>query len=726
MVFYNKNEYYKKNAIDLKPIKIFCFDVSKSINNDLLKISTIISNSKFNNIVFDVVESGKEENQNNNLINRKKYYPYENYSNNNIEDFNFVRNKMGLENFLKNSDLFFSNLDSSFPFKEPGKESNFSNSNFLKDKNQISAERIDTSEFDKKYVYRENISNLKFNKNFIKFKIEKIHLQNDLICFLYQGDIRQKTFNTYFEKSIGYFDLSLANSMIDIDATKEPSVEILSKNKNLSFEIKNNSKINGDFNLSLLTRVRNGSQFSFENLGNFSIASGQRNLAQFNNKKMLSSQDVFLVIESKFYSIAGKTVIVKLKNSNPIISNDYLNKTKSADNNSLICSIANNSDSILIEAKINFGLAKDYTILKREISLSGAPIDFFNKINEKNIEKSNNAIFAVDKNVKHDRIYEYCLYSLKDLKKINKSTSIFYRNPILYPDKVANLDVTLTGSSEERDEFFVKVNFSSSRFEQILDALLNSTNGNITTSNANIQIGNFIENIKNNRDSFSNIFQINVLIQNLDTGEEFDLGNYSSGAIVIDENLKKSKNIPNIENARFAFRLLQRNAITLFNEIEETIKDKETLKEFKFLISKFLSPLNLISNYIPVSDLKSSKFFLNDEFLIGFTGITKYINRNLSFASDQGNVEFDFRNYKNKKLINISGNLSKDCLGIVIFINFKNIKLPLYFSTINNWKGDYFDLINLKGPRSFEVIEIKSNLTIGKNYNSIVENNNDD
>ena len=274
--------------------------------------------------------------------------------------------------------------------------------------------------------------------------------------------------------------------------------------------------------------------------------------------------------------------------------------------------------------------------------------------------------------LQHDYKYRYKLKDDLTGITLGSSSIVLYRNPRLFPSQVATLQTERLDSNDPTvDRFNVAIDLSFTTIEQVLSSLNNATEGQVKTSNGNVQIGNFIDNIQTNRDKFVDLFRVNIIRQDLSTGEEYDLGNFPAGEVNIDSKLLIANGVPTPPtNRRYVFRLLQRNALTVFNDIVETITDETSRTTFTKKVSKFLSPLNLIDDKIPSSDrvrvkdpIKASRTQFVDEFQLGYTGLNKDISVSASKQKSTFRLTASAASV-NGKLCNVSWTVDGDASDI--------------------------------------------------------------
>lgn len=379
---------------------------------------------------------------------------------------------------------------------------------------------------------------------------------------------------------------------------------------------------------------------------------------------------------------------------------------------------------------------EDMTVKRRARSITGAILGDFEAIPGATVTRSPGSISVKDTSLRHDYFYEYAAFSLLEGRQIGMSSFVLFRDPLFFASEVGVLSVRSATSAASGDAFDAGVKFSALRVEETLTALLNATDGSIPTSNGNVQIGNYVENIKNNREKLADLYRVSVVRQDLDTGREYDLGTFPAGRIEITEQLLASRSIPpRSAQSNYVFRLLQRNAITLFNEIEEVVKDPDTLADFRVRVSKFLGPLNLVSSVLPSSlrlreknPLRASKFFPSDEFLEGFTGVT----RTLSVGSDPntgggGTASFTFRTdpFGERMFVSPAARPGPGSIGFILSCVIGDTSIPIgFFPTGHVDQREIEDEVTgkLVGPRYYTVAFVSDQLEVGPAIESATVN----
>ena len=371
--------------------------------------------------------------------------------------------------------------------------------------------------------------------------------------------------------------------------------------------------------------------------------------------------------------------------------------------------------------------SEDITVKRRTRSISGAILGGFEDISGAAVTRSTGTVSATDTALRHDYFYEYAAFSLLEGQQIGMSSFVLFRDPLFFASEVGAMSVRPATSAASGDAFDVGVKFAALRVEDTLTALLNATDGSIPTSNGNVQIGNYVENIKNNREKLADLYRISVVRQDLDTGREYDLGTFPAGRIEITDQLLASRSVPaRSSQSNYVFRLLQRNAITLFNEIEEVIKDPDTLTDFRVRVSKFLGPLNLVSSVLPSSlrlrernPLRASKFFPSDDFIEGFTGVTRTLSAGSNaVTSAGGTASFTFRTdpFGERVFVSPGVRLGTGSIGFVLSCVIGDTSIPLgFFPAGHVAQLELEDDVtgNLVGPRRYTIAFVSDQLEIG-------------
>lgn len=344
-------------------------------------------------------------------------------------------------------------------------------------------------------------------------------------------------------------------------------------------------------------------------------------------------------------------------------------------------------------------------------------------------------VSLLDDDLTHDRIYEYFIeYVGTDITATRRDRSfVHYRDELKYGTAVAQMQVSLTTDETTSDlSFDVDVEYPSVGIEQVLTSLKESTAGNIVTSNANVQIGNYIDNLLNNREKFANLYRINVVMQDLTTGNEYEIGNFSAGKIKIPNRIVK---LSSRGHARFVFRLLQRNASTLFNDAFEQITDPETLRQFRVQISKFFAPLVTHQSTLPSTSRlalrlpnEQSKLQLNDDFLVGYTGVTKVIETLVGAPStipgDDVNVS-TFLSKTGKVAVSWDSSVSANVAGYLVHVSMAGASHPIAYVLANaSTRYTYIDetYAATVGPRRYGISRVLGDMTVTKPVFSNVVN----
>jgi hypothetical protein len=453
-------------------------------------------------------------------------------------------------------------------------------------------------------------------------------------------------------------------------------------------------------------------------------SSGLLNYAEVDNLQLDSfeSKDILVGFNSNelepvlFFSyLAGNSVVGTASKRIKGISkkSGLKNKTK------LFTFNSDDNQSVEVQVMLPSYLnSLDITIRKKVLAIDGTIIRDFYQVDDAKITRTPERLIFIDSDVKHDQIYEYISYCLKSNCFVSKSSFVFYRNITFNSAEVASMQI----KKSAENSFIAEIQFSTTRLEQVLTSLKEATSGQISTDNGNIQIGNFIDNIKTNRDKLADLFKVNVVRQDFQTGQESDLGNFSAGEIIISDALLKAKNVEREQGeARYIFRLLQRSAITLFNEIREKVTDPETLIEFDANLAKFLNPLSLISNILPSeSRLKAvgrnngSKIMINDQFYEGFTGkVVSLVTNKAAGSSPNSSLRLEILdNNKKYQMIKMSGNISREHLGYLFSVEYFGTKTPIFYIPPTLVGYNFVDILTskLSGPRRYVIESIGRDL----------------
>jgi hypothetical protein len=369
----------------------------------------------------------------------------------------------------------------------------------------------------------------------------------------------------------------------------------------------------------------------------------------------------------------------------------------------------------------------DLEVRRRVRALNGAPQTGFTRLKAttasgaSSTSNTNNQLS--DNALRHDMIYEYALFELSSNVPASRSTFVLYRDPQQFGAEVGALTVERI-SAGNNPEFVVGVDFSKTRLEQTLTALRNSTDGEIQTSSGNVQIGNYIDNIKNNREKLTDLFRVNIVRQDITTGREFDLGTFEAGNISINAQLLQARGVeaPN-GSSRYVFRLLQRNAITLFAEIEDQITDEATLQQFRRKTAKWLNPLNVVSGIIPSSlrakqknPLRSSNFFPEGDFVSGYTGINRSITIQTSPSESSSSLSVSATRQFGYVSVSLSGGVSEDAVFARVHVDFAGQRIPVALVTVPHLSAGVTirDIVTsgVKGPRRYGVTIYDSSLNV--------------
>lgn len=333
-------------------------------------------------------------------------------------------------------------------------------------------------------------------------------------------------------------------------------------------------------------------------------------------------------------------------------------------------------------------------------------------------------IVLQDAELMHDRVYEYFVdYVGTDIGFDRKDRSfVHYRDEKKFGSAVAKMSVKQAQSSSGVLTFDIDVDYSSTGIEQTLTSLKQSTAGEIQTSNANVQIGNYIDNLLNNREKFSDLYRVNLIMQDLVTGDEYEVGNFPAGKIEMPlEILRVSKT----GRKRFVFRLLQRNASTLFNDAFEQVTDPESLKQFRVQIAKFFNPLVTHQSTIPsTSRLQvrlpndKSSLQVSDDFLSGYTGSTSVIEvaGGDDFVENSFVTSVSVRFVKNgAPIVSWSTSATKDVTGYIVYARFAGIAHPIsYVQADGSLTESIVDNVyaTTVGPRQYGVALVLNDLTV--------------
>jgi hypothetical protein len=710
-------------------------DISSFVDNTLLKKSSILSNNAKNENDSIIVLKSLDAKKINKTNKSKKDGFVFIADKNNFSKFNLVNNQLGINSILLNNMPSFSNIV--FPkeisirnLKTDGLVLQNKNNPIYNFNNFVAPFQSNLSqsnnELEKSYdtIFQERNYLIKcFKKN---IKIPKHLIQNnDLKLSIFVGELETKD-NFSILKNI---NLGTSFSSLGIDKEIQKPSAFLSKNV---IQITNQNNFVVNTNIFLYQYSKEKKIILLKNQINTTIESKKDEFVKLNKEDL--DNCVFAILNFNYNNYLSESSFIKI---NKIFENDFLIKSKtvnklSKENFSSI--VARNSENKKVNLKVilsdNLSF-QDIVIKKRIRSFGGNITKEYSKINNLKFENGE----FIDTDLKHDNYYEYAVFLLDNNRKISSSSFVFYRDPSLYFNDVAFLNVDFLDEQDNQNfyrKFKTNVSFSSLKLEDTINALKQSIDGNIQTSNGNIQIGNFIDNIKNNREKLADLFRLSIIRQDLDSGLEWDLGTFSVGSeVVLTNDLIKNKNIPQDDsNSIYVFRLLQRNAITLFNDIDEIIIDSDTLKEFKVKVSKFLNPLNRVSSIIPSdsrlqikNSLKSSKFFINDEFIEGFTGVVTSLSINKSINNSNNNnfnIEyvkdpFDFENF-----LKINCSLNNDTLGYLITSSINGFEFPLGFWPNNNDNIIIQDKLTSKFscPRKYKVYFVDKYLNYNSGYES--------
>lgn len=726
-----------RNGVQLpNPLDILVLDFSTDISNDDLSLDNILSSqirTRTQSVEYSLAsEAGVDSSAGTVLGDKQSLTRFSAYNNFNSPS---VTSEItaSLENrflrFLKTGKLAFSTIDQvqEMALGRAQTDGLVRENSRFDETEKLTILRNPSESVGNSYIAKKVRSSSRYLAGTKKFSIPS---DEDITCLFVNGN-RKNSFSSLSKiKPIFVSNFGRESNRTQDVNLHPPTIRFISRNtevRKIVIECENTNAVPVNYQASLLYRSSlKDSSLTSTSLITTELAPKQTKSLQITIPKSYNS---FLVSNFRYGSNTSTSSIAKVGCICQIGSAPNSNISRSK---KLVVTAYTNSKRKAIEVSAdlsNVGSARSYVFRRRVRSLDGSIVSDFESVSNQNIEYTDNGLRYTDDLVKHDKVYEYRLYSLDELSYSGDSSFVLYRNPEIYPNEVGNLQVSLVSNSNGNSTFDAKVNFSTTNIEQVLTSLQNSIDGNIQTDNGNVQIGNYIENLKNNREKLTDLFRINVVRQDLETGNEYEVGSFPAGTIELNSSVLSTRNIPSQSSrSRYLFRLYQRNAITLFNEIEEQITDPETLKSFQVKISKFLNPLNTVSNILPSSlrvlknnPIKSSKIFANDEFISGYTGVVRSIEVDRSKqVSNISDAVLRVTTQKNDRIV-VSCEIPKavniESIGYILYCGISSKLIPVgYFAPDSLDSSRYVDTVTniYKGPRKYYLFSISNNLEINQ------------
>lgn len=739
---------YNKNLKEPLPVWLSKADFSSKIDNSTLKASTLLYHPAHNRTSSDIVSIATAKTAN---PPHGKYLPvnsqirrFSNVATTNKINFNPTvkqglilnskTNSNNLEYYLKTGNLALDTLIAPLELNtfNPMRDGMITNTpkplNSAISYAKLSPVLQDTNSIDSNYVTRTNVRNYGLVRTAIDISIPVGVVSQDLVCVITVGDDQERPFSLLDARVLRAISIpAFGNGMVQTHDLAPPVIIPTVTNaaiKISKFEITNSNPYDCTCNLFVIGRINSDINFSSKQIDSQIILANAISTFEID---FSDYQDAYIVaVLASKYSVSP-TTLLRIRNSKPIFDNQSVSAIVRSQSVRLLAYNDSNNQRINIDVYLDGLLSsRDIIIKRRERTIAGTIVGAFEALPQSSAAITGSKLITYfDSSLRHDTFYEYAAFKIEGMQQLGMSSFVFYRDAKLFSSDVGSLTV----SQMELDTigsigFNIKVEFSSVRLEQTLTALQKSTDGTISTSNGNIQIGNYIDNIKNNREKLSDLFRVNLVRQDINTGNEYNLGNFPAGAVIIDAALLRALNVPlSIGPSRYIFRLLQRNAITIFNEITETITDQNTLSEFTIKIGKFLNPLNLVSNMLPSTlrllaknPLQSSKLFPADDFLPGFTGITSQIFIGASLSKTLSIVDCQtWQDETGSMGAIIIDAKDTETIGHIIAVNFAGMSYPLGFYPIGSVSSQKIaDWITKQysGPRTYSVYAVDKHLGI--------------